>query len=387
MKKFINYYLFAMIIAVTAVSFASCSDDDDDNSSEERDLLLGEIISQYVNNTVYVTYENLADASIKLEEACIALQNDPTNLQKATKATEVWKDARLYWELSEAFLFGPASKKGIDPHIDTWPLDQANLDKLLNSPSIMEDFDADYATNNLQGGSLGFHAIEYVLFKDSKPRTDASENELKYAVGVAGDLKLQCLILEAAWKGMDNITDEKKEYLEEAEAEQDDEWGENLMNAGLPGSTYKTKVSALHEIISGDKGCFGIANEVGNTKIADPVASNNVLDVESWFSWNSKQDFQDNIRGIYNSCMGGVDGKRNENKSIYSYVKSFNPDLAEKLKDAMIETIGSDNKTGIGTIIQPFRNNLEKSKNQVAMDTCNDLCDVLREVADAISNQ
>lgn len=386
MKKFVSRYLYAMIITLAIVNLVSCSDDDDDEIPRNQEL--EDIVTQYVNNTVIVTYKNMADASIELEKACIDLRTDRTNATKAKAATDAWIKTRVYWEQAEAFLFGPADLEGIDPHIDSWPLDKSELDALLADTQIMNQFDAKYATANLEDALLGFHAIEYILFRDATPRTDATDNELKYAVGVAGDLKLHCFLLEAYWAGTDKVSTEKQECIKDSKIKVKSNWGENMINAGLAGSTYKTQVDAVIEIIYGDKGCRGISNEVGAVKIVDPVDSGNVLDVESWYSWNSIADFQDNIRGIENSYMGGVSygNNRNESKSIYNYVKTFNPELAEELKAKITETIGADGTTGIGTIPYPFRDHLTRSDTQKATDACLELCDVLTKVSTAIRN-
>ena len=68
-------------------------------------------------------------------------------------------------------------------------------------------------------------------------------------------------------------------------------------------------------ILNSDNGAEGIANEVGATKIGDPVDKWNsgdkeggVLAVESWYSWNSLDDYTDNIYSIRNAYYGSLDG-------------------------------------------------------------------------------
>lgn len=385
----LNLRLSLLVLCAAILSFSSCKGDSNDNTTTTNETLKI-ILTQYVNNTVRLTYHHLADAAIDLETACSTLQTAKTQ-DNVKNATNIWIKARKYWEQSEAFLYGPATIRGIDPHIDSWPLDKTNLDNLLSNTSIMSKFNANYATANLNGGLLGFHAIEYVLFRDGAARkiNDITDNELKYAVGVAGDLKLQCITLEAEWSGLTNITTEKQKILQEAEVSISDNYGDQIINAGETGSQYKSQTSALLEILQAEKGCRGIANEVGNTKITDPVNSGNVLDVESWYSWNSKTDFQDNIRGIYNSINGGIDetGKRNENLSILNYIMTLNTALATKLKDATTNAIGENGTTGLGTIIYPFRSHLSVAENKTAIAACNNLVSVIDEVCELIQKQ
>ncbi len=398
MRKIFKTPLLAASVLMMAAGAVSCSDDDGSEvTTTDSDLSaeMTEVLTQYVNGTVIATYQRLADASITLDAECKTLYENisagTATQQDVQDVCDAWLEARKYWEYSEAFLLGPATINGIDPHIDSWPLDKQALDKMLANTTIMDDMDDDYITSNYgSGGLCGFHALEYTVFADGHDK-DVSlidANLAKYAYAVAGDLKLQCVVLEAAWAGTANVSSDKQQLLEEKEAAPDsgvDNYGMNFINAGKAGSRYRTQLEAVVDAIKADKGCYGIANEVGDTKITDPVASQNVLDVESWYSFNSKTDFQDNIRGINNVIMGGIDydgvNTRDESKSIYTLLKGRNPSLADELKAAIDECIGEDGTTGLGTIVYPFRNNLEPEKNQAAIESCQALRDKLMEVA------
>lgn len=392
MKHFIQWAVRSMAAAAICLGFASCSDESAGGNSGSSGLnaAMTGILTQYVNSTVVPTYTRLSDASIVLRDACQTLylhkENGTATTQEVQTACDAWLAARKYWEQSEAFLLGPATVRGIDPHIDSWPLDKTQLDALLSSPAIMAQMDADYITSNYgSGGVCGFHALEYIIFADgaAKDVQRITTDEAKYAAAVAGDLAAQCVYLEAAWAGQDNITDPVKiDLLGEDGVDADtDNWGSQFVNAGQAGSRYRTQLEAIVDFIKADKGCYGIANEVGDTKISDPVNSGNVLDVESWFSFNSKTDFQDNIRGIQNVIMGGVSDKRDESKSVYALLKQHNPTLAEELKTAIETCIGEDGTTGLGTIIYPFRDHLTPAENQEAIRSCQALRDKLMEVA------
>lgn len=392
-----NYFKLPMyLVCALGLTFGYVSCDDDDNeipigqggSHAVVDEQLKLILTQYSEKTVVATYKCLADASLVLEARCKDLydkvNNGSAQLSDVKAVCDAWIASRKWWERSEAFLLGPANIMGIDPHIDSWPLDKTQLDNLLASEDIMQDLDADYITSNLGAGGLcGFHALEYVIYKDGQPKpiAEISKNLAKYAYAVAGDLRLQCLRLEAEWNGFENVSKEKQNLLEAADAVPDGAFKNNFIYAGQGGSRYKTQLEALVECIKSDKGCFGIATEVGDTKISDPVKSGDVLDVESWYSFNSKTDFQDNIRGIQNVIMGGIAEDRDVEHSIYSFLKAKNAKLAEELKTAIEECIGEDGTTGIGTIKYPFRDHLTMEENQVAIKSCQNLNKKLEEVA------
>ena len=89
-------------------------------------------------------------------------------------AAATFIEARHWWEMSEAFLFGAASDFGIDPHIDSWPLDEDAFNNLMGSPNmiamLVTDEDGTVAGEQLGNALLGFHGIEYILFRDGQPR-------------------------------------------------------------------------------------------------------------------------------------------------------------------------------------------------------------------------
>lgn len=210
MKHFIQWAVRSMAAAAICLGFASCSDESAGGNSGSSGLnaAMTGILTQYVNSTVVPTYTRLSDASIVLRDACQTLylhkDNGTATTQEVQAACDAWLAARKYWEQSEAFLLGPATVRGIDPHIDSWPLDKTQLDALLSSPAIMAQMDADYITSNYgSGGVCGFHALEYIIFADgaAKDVQRITTDEAKYAAAVAGDLAAQCVYLEAAWAG------------------------------------------------------------------------------------------------------------------------------------------------------------------------------------------
>lgn len=370
MKNFRDLSVLAW--AAGAFMLASCSNSDNDALVETaNDAAIKNTIQQYVDKTVVPVYENLADEALHLQTGCRTLQQFPVQVN-VDKACEEWISARRYWELSEAFLYGAAADYNIDPHIDSWPLDKTQLDNLLVSSS-MDKFDANYAGTFLGYGLLGFHAVEYVLFRDGKPRdiADIQPKELIYAAGVAEDLCRQCIRLEASWAGIENISAAKQTVLTETELEPAMNYGEAMITAGESGNMlYKTQLSGLIQIL---QGCTDIADEVGNTKISDPVNSGNVLDVESWYSWNSIADYADNIRSIQYAYFGGMGLTAPDKYSVSTFLAARDAELDKQIKAQITKTIFA-----IEGMPAPFRNNLVwNAPNQEAKSACNELMNLL----------
>ncbi len=365
-----------MMIALLGITcgFAACSDDKDNPDSNQLDTRKTAIITQYVNGVVIPTYRSLADEAVELATLCEELRQNPSQ-SKVDECCESWISARKYWELSEAFLFGAAADYNIDPHIDSWPLQKSQLDNILANDALIDALDEDGAAADafatLGYGLLGFHAVEYVLFRDGAPRkvSEISEAELIYNAAVAQDLANQTIRLEASWAGLANISSAKQNRLEEFELEPSFNYGENMITAGMTGNTlYKTQLAAMEQILTG---ASDISDEVGNTKITDPVNSGNVLDVESWYSWNSIADFTDNIRSVRNAYYGSLDGSVGNN-SMAAYINKVNSSLDSNVRKAIDNAINE-----ISSMPAPFRNHLTKAETQKAVDACNTLLDAL----------
>lgn len=365
-----------MMIALLGITcgFAACSDDKDDPDPNQLDNRKTAIITQYVNGVVIPTYRSLADEAVELATLCEELRQNPSQ-SKVDECCESWISARKYWELSEAFLFGAAADYNIDPHIDSWPLQKSQLDNILANDALIDALDEDGAGADafatLGYGLLGFHAVEYVLFRDGAPRkvSEITEAELIYNAAVAQDLANQTIRLEASWAGLANISSAKQNRLEEFELEPSFNYGENMITAGMTGNTlYKTQLAAMEQILTG---ASDISDEVGNTKITDPVNSGNVLDVESWYSWNSIADFTDNIRSVRNAYYGSLDGSVNNN-SMAAYINKVNSSLDSNVRKAIDNAINE-----ISSMPAPFRNHLTKAETQKAVDACNTLLDAL----------
>ena len=129
-----------------------------------------------MENEIFLTkdgYKALQEKATALQSAVTALNNDRTSAN-FSKACNAWLEAREPWESSEAFLFGPVDELGLDPNMDSWPLDQDAIVKILKSGNYngmnWSDGDSDEAIEAAQS-VRGFHTLEFLLFKDGLPRT------------------------------------------------------------------------------------------------------------------------------------------------------------------------------------------------------------------------
>lgn len=136
---------------------------------DDNDLDL--MVEGYVDNVVLPTYRELDVKNTELLAKVNAFAANPSN-QGFEILAAAWMASRRPWETSEAFLFGPVDALQLDPNMDSWPLDQEGIENSLKSGNYdneWNDGDSDEAIEAAQA-LRGFHTLEYLIFKDGKPR-------------------------------------------------------------------------------------------------------------------------------------------------------------------------------------------------------------------------
>ena len=373
----------AAIVAASlllTVSFNSCNKNPQDTTEEANKAQKEAIVKQYLNHTVYPTYASLAEKTDALVENLEALKANKTQAN-VNAATVTFLEARKWWEMSEAFLFGAASDFGIDPHIDSWPLDEDAFNNLMASPNMIAalatDEDGMVAGEQLGNALLGFHGIEFILFREGQPRNvnEITDDMMTYIVAVSRDLRNRCFQLEVSWNA--NAPQAHKDLMEELEFNTTvnggrNTYGENMTQAGQAGSTFATFTNALEAIADG---CLDIADEVGTSKIGKCHTGEDVTYVESPYSQKSITDFHDNIISIKNAYMGGMESQRDESLSVHTYIKEYNAELDTKALNAIENAIAK-----IDAMKAPFVQFYADASAGEAMEACQDLSDVMAEV-------
>ena len=363
---------------LASASFISCRDDD---SQTVDDQLAAQVAEQFVDYTVAPTYSALAAKAELLASQLEALRQSP-NDAGIEAACQTFLEAREQWEESEAFLFGAAGDYGIDPHIDSWPLVEDAFNTLMSSPLMIAALDGEdgdvVAGEQLGNALLGFHGLEYILFADGRAKKAAAitENEWIYAAAVAGDLRNRCYQLEVGWLG-DKAPESHIAKLDELElqytvASGNYSYGENMKNAGKPGSTYASRIAALMAIV---QGCSDIADEVGSSKIYAAWHGEDITYIESPYSQMSITDFYNNIISIRNAYMGGVEGQRDESKSLHDFVKKHDASIDGHVVSAIDNAMAK-----INAMPAPFVLHYADAANGAAVEACAELSDAFAEI-------
>ena len=371
MKK-LNTYLLALLASMFTLS--SCEDSPTtDFTSDGYDYDFTQVLEVYTDSVILPTYGDMKNKAWKLYDAVqtFSTSRTQTNLNAVCAA---WRATRIPWEQSESCLYGPAEVLDLDPSLDSWPLKKGDIDKIIEAGGITAD-------KIMDPGVHGFHTIEYLIFSSGEPRnvtTNAlSETEVEYLKVATTYLRDDCIKLWAAWNGANKIgvTDQAVINTFENFNPADYNFAYNFKNAiTSSGVDLVTMDDAVDNII---EGCSGIADEVGSQKIGAPRdlalsgdTATAVLEVESWYSWNSIDDYANNIVSIRNSYFGGI-GKTAANKhehSLSTFVASKNAALDSEITAAIEKAYSA-----ITSMQRPFRTYLTGTKVDAAINACTDL--------------
>lgn len=396
-------------MAVAAIALTACDDEKKGENSVTLDNDIKAAVEQYVPGVVYSTYNDLAKESDELYNLLADAADkgvDAISQAEIDAICAKFLQARQSWEESEAFLYGAATDFGIDPHIDTWPLDvEALATALSNSEQVAalegEDGIA-YASAKLGAELLGFHGIEFILFRDGENRTVEAlrgneddeafsgktvtgAQELIYATAVAGDLRDNCYRLIVSWNP--DAPQAYKERCEELEVPvsmtgSDKTYGENMLGAAKAGSTYATWQETMASILVA--GCSNICNEVANVKMGNAHSGEDVNYIESPYSKKSFQDFIDNILSIQYSLYGKANVNEAQSNSIINVLKNHKYEGAQALQDKLNSSVAALKACQAkGAFVDIYRDN----SVQEAMDVINELDEELNKAAEWIVKQ
>ncbi len=342
----------AALAVVLSTGFASCSSDDEDNNS------------------------TVEGSQAALNQAC-----------------DDWKKARANWETTEAFLFGAADVYSIDPHTDTWPVAANDLADVLRDEKAMSNLDNFIKTAN--SGILGYHGLEYVLFRQGQPRqiSQITNLEYNYICAVAKDLYNATATLEAAWDPKESNAERHKialNYVATHNAINDDgdaegslgsfqNFGKTFKNPGT--GDWATALDATLEIISG---CQDIIGEVGDSKIGLPYTGEDATYIESPYAYNSITDFYDNIISCKNALFGQMGATTPTQQSlIYFCQNAGNATLSSQANKVVTQLETALSK--IKAMKSPFALYYSDSSCKVAIDALGDLDEALGALSETLS--
>lgn len=413
MKKIQNFVM-AFLLGAMTIGFTACSSDNGGNgefdlpdvgqattSISSSDKEMQKVAKNYVQAVVYPTYQALASNARTLYSAAQTLYKSAEagtmTQNEINAACEAFKNTRQEWERSEAFLFGSATDNELDPHIDSWPLDRDELERALTNENLIAGFKSEnpakfVSEHNTEFQSvLGFHGMEFVLFRNGAHRTvealkanDTDEgvtsvkgiDELAFLQAVAADVRNITALLEFTWMGSAASNETKAILSGEGSYVFSTLRYNGLASNGTmcfgqfllsPSSNtgYQSWQGTMNQIFVG--GCSNICAEVADQKLGQAyrVATgqgNPTEDskdyIESPYSHRSFIDYQDNIYSIKNSLYGtrDINATTPAENSMLSLLKKMNYSGYNNLVNALnaaIQALETAKNSGKSFVEEP----------------------------------
>ena len=413
MKKIQNFVM-AFLLGAMTIGFTACSSDNGGNgefdlpdvgqattSISSSDKEMQKVTKNYVQAVVYPTYQALASNARTLYSAAQTLYKSAEagtmTQNEINAACEAFKNTRQEWERSEAFLFGSATDNELDPHIDSWPLDRDELERALTNENLIAGFKSEnpakfVSEHNTEFQSvLGFHGMEFVLFRNGAHRTvealkanDTDEgvtsvkgiDELAFLQAVAADVRNITALLEFTWMGSAASNETKAILSGEGSYVFSKLRYNGLASNGTmcfgqfllsPSSNtgYQSWQGTMNQIFVG--GCSNICAEVADQKLGQAyrvaTGQGSTTDdskdyIESPYSHRSFIDYQDNIYSIKNSLYGtrDINATTPVENSMLSLLKKMNYSGYNNLVNALntaIQTLETAKNSGKSFVEEP----------------------------------
>ncbi len=272
------------------------------------------VISEFTSKVVIPKYEQFAGDTAALNQAIEAFVASPTEASLAA-ARQAWTATRISWEQTETFAFGPAGSLGFDGAMDSWPVNQTDIEQVLagSEPITAE------SVAQLQDTERGMHSIEYILFGTdaSKAVSDFSDREQAYLLALGEDLNTSADALLASWTtGIEGQPAYETVFASAGSADN---------------TVYPTTAAAGQELVSG---IIDSLTEVGEEKLAAPFAAQDTEGLESRFSAQTINDLKSNLQSAENGYFGQFpEAGTKTDASISTYVAARDPALDKKVTD------------------------------------------------------
>jgi predicted lipoprotein len=271
-----------------------------------------QVVATFADQVVLPKYAEFATLTGKFTKAVKAFAEGPSEATLTT-ARQSWNQVRGGWEKTESFAFGPAGSLGYDGAMDSWPVNETDVQKILSSQEpITPERIAQF-----QDGQKGMHTLEYLLFglKNDKTVAQFTERERQYLNALAQDLNRVSGELLKSWKTGVNGQPGYRDVIAKA--------GE------ADNTTYPTVHAGAQEMVTGMIDCI---NEVAAEKLGTPMQEKSSDNFESRFSFQTLADLKANISGARNVYFGVKDGQAPATGSLSAYIAKKDAKLDQQIQ-------------------------------------------------------
>jgi putative iron-regulated protein len=285
------------ILAFWSCLLQSCNRPDIVQPTVQLDPMKTQALLGYANMTSALTSMISSRAQLLRDSALIFISN-PTG-SGLNSLQKTWISARVPWEMQEAFEVGPAETLGIDPGVDTWPVDTHGIDTAIPNVSNF------LATAPL--GIKGYHGIEYLLWGASgtKQAADFTATQLILLDSLTRDLVNKVRTLNDQWGSSGPF------YL-------------TFTQAGTGNSIYANQDAALSDALNA---MAGLVQEMTEDKLGLPLQNPVIYHGESQYSDNSLADYKNDLLSIKAAYTGMLSINNEQYFGFSNLVKPKNTQL------------------------------------------------------------
>jgi len=314
-----------ILISALGAAFATSCHKDGTPGNTTTSPTSSQVLDDFVSHVAQPDYGALYSNAKSFQTVADSFCSNP-NAADLVAMRIYWYGMRTAYESGEAFLIGPIATQNLDPHIDSWPVAQQQIDSVLNTnPTFNQSY-----IDGLPYTLKGFHVIEYLIFGRTTYSAFTAP-QIAYLQAISTDLATTIASINNSY----NVS-----------------VSGNYATAltTVPNSTYGSHKAALLDLINS---MMGICDEVGgNTsdgKIYSVFNANgpgnpDTLLQESLFSRNSWVDFKNNITGVLNVYTATYGGNTPASNSLSNFVGSRNLSLNNAIITSMNNAIGSFNQ-------------------------------------------
>lgn len=338
---------------------------------------------------VFASYEDSLTEALKLQDALNTFVADPSP-ETMQAARTAWLAANEPYGQTEVYRFygGPIDDAdGPEALLNAWPLDEAYIDYvdgapdagIINNPTEFPTIDGDLLISLNEVGaeeniSMGYHAIEFLLWGQDLSRDSAGERpHTDYVPEEEPNAERRAQYLTTA-------SDLLVTHLEDLK----NEWAPDGAGA------YRTEFLALSPDEAIQKVLTGIGvlskSELAGERMFTAYDNQDQEDEHSCFSDNTHRDIITNYQGIRNVFLGEytrLDGSTVQGTGLAAVVATVDAELNTKVRDLLDKA-----QTEVNAIYVPFDQAIvlpdEQPKVLEAVYTLQDLGDATAEIAAAL---
>lgn len=266
------------------------------------------VIESYTDNTVVKTVGLLRANVQELDQTAQKFAKSRSEKDLAAVA-EAMKGSFEQFNKARIFRYGPSAHYDFDKQLATWPFDKVMVDHNIKELEAGRMEISGPSLREKNSSHRGLHTVKYLTYTDEgklrKP-SEISDAEATYLTAVTTVMLEESIDYEASWLGTKNMSAEDQAILKKSGKRIRTSYAREFKNPGEEYSRYYSVSITLQELIGEStvvlEDMVALIEEL--PKYGDPE------DLRYWDSVTPFNDIINQLKGVENSYMGGIEGSR-----------------------------------------------------------------------------